>query len=201
MSFITNYSTGLAPFPRLSAPPHSSHTPIAPRRPGGYSWDCALLLPSPGGSPLGRPRRPGFRHQCNKVDRYGKKEAGTGEHLTHFNNKINKHKWKAAAPHGRLPHTKHKLKSRPGPLSSSTVVTPHLTLPKLLRGTRDRWVAQVSFITNYSTGLAPFPRLSAPPHSSQSLIIIKIKRNKHLKYISLCGMNVYIIQVSLFEWN
>ncbi len=55
--------------------------------------------------------------ECNEVDRYGKKEAGTGEHLTHFNNKINKHKWKAAAPHGRLPHTKHKLKSRPGPLS------------------------------------------------------------------------------------
>ncbi len=27
-----------------------------------------------------------------------------------FNNQINKHKWKAAAPHGRLPHTKHKLK-------------------------------------------------------------------------------------------
>ncbi len=25
---------------------------------------------------------PGFRHQCNEVDRYGKKEAGTGEHLT-----------------------------------------------------------------------------------------------------------------------
>ncbi len=98
---------------------------------------------------------------------YGKKEAGTGEHLRHFNNKINKHKWKAAAPHGRLPHIKHKLKFRPGPLSSSTVVTPHLTLPKLLRGTRDRWVVQVSFITNYSTGLAPFPRLSAPPHSSQ----------------------------------
>ncbi len=24
---------------------------------------------------------------------------------------------------------------------------------------------------------------------------------KHLKYFSLCGMNVYIIQVSLFEWN
>ncbi len=102
---------------------------------------------------------------CNEVDRYGKKEAGTGEHLRHFNNKINNYKWKAAAPHGRLPHTKHKLKSRPGPLSSSTVVTPHLTLPKLLRGTRDRWVAQVSFITIYSTGLAPFPRLSAPPHS------------------------------------
>ncbi len=102
---------------------------------------------------------------CNTVRRYGKKEAGTGEHLIHFNNKINKHKWKAPAPHGRLPHTKHKLKSRPGPLSSSTVVTPPLTLPKLLRGTRDRWVVQVSFITIYSTGLAPFPRLSAPPHS------------------------------------
>ncbi len=27
---------------------------------------------------------PGFRHQCNAVDRYGKKEAGTGEHLTHL---------------------------------------------------------------------------------------------------------------------
>ncbi len=103
---------------------------------------------------------------CNEVDRYGKKEAGTGEHSRHFNNKINKHKWKAAAPHGRLPHTKHKLKSRPGPLPSSTVVPPHLTLPKLLRGTWDRWVVQVSIITNYSTGLAPFPRLSAPRHSS-----------------------------------
>ncbi len=29
---------------------------------------------------------------CNEVSRYGKKEAGTGEHSTHFNNKINKHK-------------------------------------------------------------------------------------------------------------
>ncbi len=53
---------------------------------------------------------PGFRHQCNEGSSYGKKEAGTGEHLTYFNNKINKHKRKAAAPHGRLPHTKHKLK-------------------------------------------------------------------------------------------
>ncbi len=94
--------------------------------------------------------------------------------FNNFNNKINKHKWKAAAPHGRLPHTKHKLKSRPGPLSSSTVVTPHLTLPKLLRGTRDWWVVQVSFITIYSTGLALFPRLSAPPHSPHSVI----KKNK-----------------------
>ncbi len=60
---------------------------------------------------------------CNEVDRYGKKEAGTGEHLNTFN-QINKHNRKAAAPHGRLPHTKHKVKSRPGPLSSSNVVTP-----------------------------------------------------------------------------
>ncbi len=111
---------------------------------------------------------------CNEVSRYGKKEAGTGEHLNTFNNQINKHNRKAAAPHGRLPQTKHKLKSRPGPLSSSTVVTPHvtphLTLPKLLRGTWDRWAVQVSFITNYSTGLAPFPRLSAPPHSPHTPI-------------------------------
>ncbi len=102
-----------------------------------------------------------------------RREEGGGNRRTFntFNNKINKHKWKAAAPHGRLPHTKHKLKSRPGPLSSSTVVTPHLTLPKLLRGTRDWWMAQVSFITIYSTGLAPFPRLSAPPHSPHSYIM------------------------------
>ncbi len=46
---------------------------------------------------------------CNEFDKYGKKEAGTGEHLNTFN-QINKHKWKAAAPHGRLPQTKHKLK-------------------------------------------------------------------------------------------
>ncbi len=67
----------------------------------------------------------------------------------------------------------HKTQTKiPGlvPLSSSTVVTPHLTLPKLLRGTRDQWVAQVSFITIYSTGLAPFPRLSAPPHSPHTPI-------------------------------
>ncbi len=47
-----------------------------------------------------------------------------------------------------------------------------LFLPKLLRGTRDRWVAQVSFIIIYSTGLAPFPRLSALPHSSQLVWIL-----------------------------
>ncbi len=34
----------------------------------------------------------GIRNQCNEVSRYGKKEAGTGEHSRHFNNKINKRK-------------------------------------------------------------------------------------------------------------
>ncbi len=91
-------------------------------------------------------------------------EAGTGERLNHFNNKINEHKRKAAAPHGRLPH---KEKSRPSPLFSSTVVAPPFILPELLGGTQDRWVVQVSLIIVYSNGLAPFPRLSASPHSSQ----------------------------------
>ncbi len=45
---------------------------------------------------------------CNTVRRYKKKEPGTGKHVKHFNNNITKHKSKAAAPHGRLPHTKHK---------------------------------------------------------------------------------------------
>ncbi len=64
MSFITNYSTGLAPFPRLSAPPHSSHTPIAPRRPGGTPETALYSPPLPGGArqggrgvPAGKDRR------------------------------------------------------------------------------------------------------------------------------------------------
>ncbi len=80
---------------------------------------------------------PGFG---TNVTQFLDREEGGGNRRTfnHFNNKINKHKIKVTDPHGRLPHTKHKLKSRPGPLSSFTVVTPHLTLPKLLCGTRDR---------------------------------------------------------------
>ncbi len=81
---------------------------------------------------------PGFRHQCNAVRNIREEGGGNRRTFKHFNNKITKHNRKAAAPRGRLPHTKHKVKSRPGPLSSSTVVTPHLTLPKLLRGTRDQ---------------------------------------------------------------
>ncbi len=114
---------------------------------------------------------PGFGTNVMKLICTGRRRREPANIQNTFN-QINKHNRKAAAPHGRLPHTKHKLKSRPGPLSSSTVVTPHLTLPKLLRGTRDRWVVQVSFITNYSTGLAPFPRLSAPPHSSQCIYVL-----------------------------
>ncbi len=83
--------------------------------------------------------------------------------------KINKHKRKAAAPHGRLPHTN---KSPGLVLSSFAVVAPPFILPELLHGTRDRWVVQVSLIIIYSTGLARFPRLSAPPHLSQTAIML-----------------------------
>ncbi len=68
------------------------------------------------------------------------REVGGGNRRTfkYFNNKMNKHKSKAAAPYGRLPHTKHKIKSRPGSLSSSTVAAPPFILLELLRRTRDR---------------------------------------------------------------
>ncbi len=39
-----------------------------------------------------RCRAPGFRHQCNEVSRYGKKETGNRRTFKDFNNKINKHK-------------------------------------------------------------------------------------------------------------
>ncbi len=59
VSFIIIHSTGLALFPRLSAPPHSSHTPIAPRRPGGTP-ETALYSPSlPGGARQGGRGVPG----------------------------------------------------------------------------------------------------------------------------------------------
>ncbi len=41
----------------------------------------------------------------------------------------------------------------------------------LLRGTRDWWVVQASFIIINSIGLAPFPRLSDPPHSSHTILL------------------------------
>ncbi len=65
-------------------------------------------------------------------------EGGNRQTFKQFNNEINKHKRKVEAPHGRLPHTKHKIKSRLGLFSSSTVVVPPFILPEVLRGTRDR---------------------------------------------------------------
>ncbi len=63
--------------------------------------------------------------KCSCNARYVREEGGGNRRtFKHFNNKITKHNRKAAAPRGRLPHTKHKVKSRPGPLSSSNVVTP-----------------------------------------------------------------------------
>ncbi len=76
---------------------------------------------------------PGFRHQCNTVRKTGRRRREPANIQTSLI-KINKLKSKAAAPHGRLPHTKHKIKSRPGPLSSCTVVAPPFILPELLRG-------------------------------------------------------------------
>ncbi len=66
MSFIIIYSTGLAPFPRLSAPPHSSNTPIAPRRPP----ETALYSPPPGGG-----ARQGGRGIPGGKDRRGERKG------------------------------------------------------------------------------------------------------------------------------
>ncbi len=104
---------------RVFRPTCSSFAPAPPLRAatGGLRYfllpdllSTAIPLSSEGSLTACPSFLPGFGHQCNAVSRYGKKEAGTGEHSTHFNNKINKHNRKAAAPHGRLPHTKHKLK-------------------------------------------------------------------------------------------
>ncbi len=54
------------PLPAARSPQHRD-----PPQQRGLS-DSVSLLP------------PGFQHQCNEVDMYGKKEAGTGEHLTHL---------------------------------------------------------------------------------------------------------------------
>ncbi len=72
MSFITNYSTGLAPFPRLSAPPHSSHTPIAPRRPGGTPETALYSPPLP---PLPGGARQGGRGVPGGKDRRGERKG------------------------------------------------------------------------------------------------------------------------------
>ncbi len=71
VSIIIINSTGLAPFPRLSAPPHSSHTPIAPRRPGG-THETALYSPPP--SPP-RGARQGGRGVPGGKDRRGERKG------------------------------------------------------------------------------------------------------------------------------
>ncbi len=87
-----------------------------------------------------------------------------------FNNKINKHNRNAAAPHGRLPHTKHKLKIQ----AWSSLLFPccHSSFnPSEAPPWDSRPVSGAGVVHyNYSTGLAPFPRLSAPPHSSHTPI-------------------------------
>ncbi len=65
-----------------------------------------------------------------------------------------------------------------------------LFLPKLLRGTRDRWVAQVSFIIIHSTGLAPFTRLSAPPHSSQMTFYQCLDSDSKIRLVDPNSMNI-----------
>ncbi len=60
VSLIIIYSTGHAPFPRLSALPHSSHTPIATRRPGVPSrLRSTPPLSPPGGADHGSHGVPG----------------------------------------------------------------------------------------------------------------------------------------------
>ncbi len=54
------------PLPAARSPQHRD-----PTQQRGLSDSVSLL-------------HPGFRHQCKEVDRYGKKEAGTGEHLTYL---------------------------------------------------------------------------------------------------------------------
>ncbi len=73
---------------------------------------------------------------------------------------------------GRLPYTKHKLKSRPGPLSSFTVITPPFILPKL-----PPWDSRpmsgagvVHYHLLHRPHSVPTALGSAPPHSSQPVI-------------------------------
>ncbi len=111
---------------------------------------------------------------CNAVRIYGKKEAGTGEHLNTFN-QVNKHNRNAAAPHGRLPHTKHKVKSRPGPLSSSNVVTPPF-IPSEAPPWDSRPVSGAGVVHYHSlhrprsvpTALGPAPLVTYPHRPSQA---------------------------------
>lgn len=68
---------------------------------------------------------------------------------------------------GRLPHKlkqNNNIKSRPGPLSSCTAVTPLFTLLELLRGTRDWCGGQVMLISTpfVPTALGPVLLVTFP---------------------------------------
>ncbi len=78
---------------RVFRPTCSSIAPAPPLRAatGGLRYfllpdllSTAIPLSSEGSLTACPSFLPGFGHQCNEVDRYGKKEAGTGEHLTHL---------------------------------------------------------------------------------------------------------------------
>ncbi len=79
VSFIIIYSTGLAPFPRLSAPPHSSHTPIAPRRPGGTPETALYSPPLPGGARQGGRGVPGGKDRRGERKGDGRMRSDRGE--------------------------------------------------------------------------------------------------------------------------
>ncbi len=65
-------------------------------------------------------------------------------------------------------------------------------------------MAQVSFIIIHSTGLAPFPRLSAPPHSSHSILkkYNLLSWDNLIKYVHTCllfkTMNSFISPLKQF---
>ncbi len=76
---------------RVFRPTCSSFAPAPPLRAatGGLRYfllpdllSTAIPLSSEGSLTACPSFLPGFGHQCNEVSRYGKKEAGTGEHLT-----------------------------------------------------------------------------------------------------------------------
>ncbi len=57
----------------------------------------------------------------------------------------------------------------------------------MFAGSRLLLPVSTNFITIYSTGLARFPRLSAPPHSPQgvfTIILIEINVDLHGGYVS-----------------
>ncbi len=114
-------------------------------------------------------------YNCNAVRNIREEGGGNRRTFKHFNNKITKHNRKAAAPRGRLPHTKHKVKSRPGPLSSSNVVTPPF-IPSEAPPWDSRPVSGAGVVHYHSlhrprsvpTALGPAPLVTYPHRPSQA---------------------------------